>query len=180
LCCDTRFCQGGKAYPTSLPPSLNLSISDQHELGLVEGNIPNGNGVRRNYINHLIGMALGTHDVAFGNDFFRSKKPFGLLPQAGLDGHVNGTGTTINLSSGLYTYLFASYSHQEEDGANSNFAEVWYVGNLSGVIAIPGDGLSGWTLFGPGGPGVPDGGTTAILLGAALGALGVVRRFFMA
>ena len=66
---------------------------------------------------------------------------------------------------------------------NSNFAEVWYVGNLSGVISIPGtfgeNSLSGWTLFGPGVPGVPDGGTTVMLLGTALGALGVVRRFLM-
>jgi VPDSG-CTERM motif len=168
-----------KAYPVSLPPTNNLTIGDQHELGLVEGNIPNGNGVRRNYVNHLIGMALGTHDQAFGNDFFRSNKSFSLLPQAVLDGHVNGTGTTINLGSGLYTYLFASYSHQEGDGVNSNFAGVWYVGNLSGVITIPGNGLSGWMLFGPGVPGVPDGGATAMLLGAALGVLGVMRRFLM-
>lgn len=172
-----------KAYPMSLPPSINLTIGDQHDLGLVDGNIPNGNGVRRNYVNHLIGMALGTHDQAFGNDFFRSNNSFSLLPQAVLDGHVNGTATTINLGSGLYTYLFANYSHQEGYGVNSNFAEVWYVGNLSGVVTIPGrfgeNGLSEWMLFGPGVPGVPDGGTTAMFLGAALGALGVVRRFLM-
>jgi hypothetical protein len=34
-------------------------------------------------------------------------------------------------------------------------------------------GLSGWTLFGPGVPDVPDGGTTVMLLGTALGALGL-------
>jgi hypothetical protein len=39
--------------------------------------------------------------------------------------------------------------------------------------------VSEWMLFGPGVPGVPDGGTTAMFLGAALGALGVVRRFLM-
>ena len=41
--------------------------------------------------------------------------------------------------------------------------EVWYVGDLSGIITIPGTdghGLSGWTLFTAGGQGVPDGGTT--------------------
>ena len=169
-----------KAYPVSLPPSINLSIGDQHELGLVHGNIPNGNGVRRNYVNHLIGMALGTYDVAFGNDLFRSSNSFSPSPQAVLAGLVNGTSTTIKLGSGLYTYLFANYSGQQRDGVNSNFAEVWYVGNLSGVITIPGDGLSGWTLFGPGIAGaVPDGGTTVMLLGAALGVLGVARRFLI-
>ena len=97
-----------KAYPKPLPPSINLTIGDEHELGVVEGNIPPGEGVRRNYVNHLIGMALGTHDEAFGRDFFRSNNSFSLLPQAVLDGHVNGTGTTINLGSGLYTYLFGN------------------------------------------------------------------------
>jgi hypothetical protein len=80
-------------------------------------------------------------------------------------------------AGGLYTYLFAKY-----DGPNYG-SEVWYVGDLSGIITIPskagGYGLSGWTLFGPGGPGVPDGGTTAMLLGVALSVLGVVRRYMM-
>jgi hypothetical protein len=163
----------------AFPPSINLAIGGQHELGLVEGNIPNGNGVRRNYVNQLIGMALGTHDVAFGNDFFRSNNAFSPLPQAVIAGLVIGNGTSVNLGSGLYTYLLASYS-RNGDGQGTSFAEIWYVGNLSGVITIPGEGLSGWTLFGPGIPGgVPDGGTTVMLLGAALSALGVVRRFVM-
>ena len=62
-------------------------------------------------------------------------------------------------------------------------AEVWYVGDLSGVINIPsigfGHGLSGWALFTAPGGAVPDGGTSMMLLGAALGALGIVRRFFI-
>jgi VPDSG-CTERM motif len=168
------------AYPVSLPPGISLTIGDQHELGLVQRNIPNGNGARRNYVNHLIGMALGTHDVAFGNGFFRSNNSFNPLPQAVLAGLVSGTSTTINLGSGLYTYLFANYSGQQREGVGSSFAEVWYVGNLSGVITIPGAGLSEWMLFGRGSAGaVPDGGTTVMLLGAALGVLGVARRFLI-
>jgi len=168
------------AYPVSLPPGISLTIGDQHELGLVQRNIPNGNGARRNYVNHLIGMALGTHDVAFGNGFFRSNNSFNPLPQAVLAGLVSGTSTTINLGSGLYTYLFANYIGQQRDGVGSSFAEVWYVGNLSGVITIPGAGLSEWMLFGRGSAGaVPDGGTTVMLLGAALGVLGVARRFLI-
>ena len=167
-----------KAYPKPLPPSINLTIGDGHELGVVDGNIPPGEGVRRNFVNHLIGMALGAHDQAMGRDFFRSNNSFSPLPEAVL-AHVEGTTTTINLGSGLYTYLFANYSG---DGQHSDSAEVWYVGNLSGSISIPEtfgeNSLSNWTLFGPGSPGgVPDGGTTAMLLGAALGTLGLVRRF---
>ena len=92
---------------------------------------------------------------------------------------AQGTSTTIDLSAGgVYTYLFAKY-----DGRNDN-SQVWYVGDLSGIITIPANGprnhgLSGWILFGPGNPGVPDGGTTVMLLGAALGALGIARRYIM-
>jgi len=52
---------------------------------------------------------------------------------------------------------------------------------LTGAQTVPttgplGYGLSGWTLYG-GTTTVPDGGTTVMLLGAALGALGIARRF---
>jgi hypothetical protein len=150
-----------------------LTIGDAHELGFVNFGIPSGDQDRTNYVNHLIGMALGTQDDALGQHFTRSNNAFSPLPTAVFA--LNGKTTTINLGTGLYTYLFAKY-----DGPNYG-AEVWYVGDLSGIITIPatagGYGLSGWTLFGPGGQGVPDGGTTVMLLGAALGALGMTRRF---
>jgi hypothetical protein len=153
-----------------------LTIGDDHEIGFVEFGIPSGDQDRLNYVNHLIGMALGSEDDALGQHFTRSTNDFGTLPTAVLAGHVNGTSTSIDLGAGgLYTYLFAKY-----DGPNYG-SEVWYVGDLSGIITIPatagGYGLSGWTLFGPGVPGVPDGGTTAMLLGMGFGALGMARRF---
>jgi len=153
-----------------------LTIGDGHELGFVNYGIPSGDSDRLTYVNHLIGMGLGTSDKADGQSYFRSHNGFSPLPQAVLAGHVNGTSTTINLGAqGTYTYLFAKY-----DGPNYG-SEVWYVGDLSGKITIPatagGYGLSGWTLFGPGGQGVPDGGTTAMLLGAALSVLGMARRY---
>jgi hypothetical protein len=64
----------------------------------------------------------------------------------------------------------------------SHATEIWYVGNLSGIIRIPATpgkhGISGWTLFGLG-VGVPDGGATVMLLGVALCALGMARRFLV-
>jgi VPDSG-CTERM motif len=154
-----------------------LTIGDAHELGFVNFGIPSGDADRLNYVNHLIGMALGTSDKADGQSYTRSNHAFSPLPQAVLAGAVNGTSTSVDLGSGLYTYLFAKY-----DGQNYG-SEVWYVGDLSGIITIPatagGYALSGWTLFGPGVPGVPDGGTTAMLLGAALSVLGIARRYIM-
>ncbi len=151
-----------------------LTIGDGHELGFVNFGIPSGDADRLTYVNHLIGMALGTSDKADGQTYFRSNNSFGQLSPAVLTGHVNGTSTSINLGAGgTYLYLFAKY-----DGPNYG-SEVWYVGDLSGTITIPatagGYGLSGWTLFGSAGS-VPDGGTTVMLLGAALGALGMARR----
>src|SRR5205809_4845417 len=120
-------------------------------------------------------MAIGTSDKPNGQTYFHSNNDFGPLPQPAVLA-LNGTSTTIDLGTDLYSYLFAKY-----DGPNYG-SEVWYVGNLSGIITIPAMGgrygLSGWTLFGPG-AGVPDGGTTVMLLGAALGALGMARRFVM-
>jgi VPDSG-CTERM motif len=118
-------------------------------------------------------MALGTWDIANGQIYHRSNHSFSPLPTAVWA--LNGTGRTINLGAGgVYTYLFASYSLLG--------AEVWYVGDLNGIITIPsifkGCGLVQWTLFGPG-QGVPDGGATVMLLGAALGTLGMIRRYIM-
>jgi VPDSG-CTERM motif len=159
------------------PSARALTIGDGHELGFVNFGIPSGDSDRLTYVNHLVGMALGTSDKADGQTYSRSNNSFSPLAPAVLGGLVDGTSTTINLGSGLYTYLFAKY-----DGPNYG-SEVWYVGDLSGNITIPasagGYGLSGWTLFGPGTPGVPDGGTTAMLLGAALSALGIARRYMM-
>jgi hypothetical protein len=122
-------------------------------------------------------MAVGTTDVPLGQTFHRSKNDFGALPIAVFD--QNGAGRTIDLGAGgLYSYLFVKYN-----GPRNYGAQVWYVGNLSGIIRIPVSagkhGVSGWTLFGPGGGQVPDGDTTVMLLGAALGALGMARRFLL-
>jgi len=154
-----------------------LTIGDAHELGFVQFGIPSGDSDRLTYVNHLIGMTPGTSDKADGQTYLRSGNNFGSLAPAVLGGLVDGTSTSINLGAGgTYLYLFAKY-----DGPNYG-SEVWYVGDLSGMITIPatagGYGLSGWTLFGSAAT-TPDGGTTVMLLGAALGVLGMARRFLM-
>jgi hypothetical protein len=162
------------------PNAKALTIGDDHELGFVEFGIPSSEQDRVNYTNHLIGMALGSTDQALGQTFFRSNNDFGPLPTAVIVGPTvtfqnPPSVVSIDIGTGLYTYLFAKY-----DGPNYG-SEVWYIGDLSGIITIPGFagqyGLSGYTLFGPGTPGVPDGGSTVMLLGTAFGALGMARRF---
>jgi hypothetical protein len=130
----------------------------------------------------IIGLSLGGSDqVIIGPHTIqvtRSMNNFGQLPSPATLA-LRGTGTSINLGTqGTYDYLFAHYG-----GPGGGTAEVWYVGDLSGVINIPsigfGHGLSGWALFTAPNGSVPDGGATVMLLGAALGALGMVRRFLM-
>ena len=153
-----------------------LSIGDSHELGFLRPGIQKktDNQKKALYVNHLIGMALGTVDVARGEVYFRSNHDFRSLPVAAWA--RDGGGRAIHLGiGGLYTYLFATYS--------GHGTEVWYVGNLSGLIAIPflaaGHHLTGWTLFAAAGIGAPDGGITVMLLGDALGVLASARRFLM-
>jgi hypothetical protein len=170
------------AIRTIMPPSLSLAIGDQHELGQASPPVPEGDSAITQYVNFMIGLSLGGsgHVIIGPHDILvtRSMNNFGPLPSPATLA-LRGTGTTIDLGTqGTYDYLFAHYG-----GPSGGTAEVWYVGDLSGVINIPstgfGHGLSGWALFtGPNGA-VPDGGTTAMLLGVAFGALSITRRFLM-
>ena len=58
---------------------------------------------------------------------------------------LNGTDTTVNLVPVAYTCLFANY--------NEYGTEVWYAGDLCGVMTIPAITglcrLTQWTLFWP-------------------------------
>jgi hypothetical protein len=153
-----------------------LSIGDSHELGFLWPGIQNRteNQNKALYVNHLIGMALGAVEVVRDEVYFRSNHGFASLPAAGA-AH-DGRRRVVNLGGGgLYTYLFATY--------RGYGTEVWYVGNLHGIVSIPffiarhAHELTGWTLFSAAGVGVPDGGITVMLLGVALGVIALARRF---
>ena len=164
-----------------VPPSMNLAIGDQHELGQASPPVPEGDAAITQYVNFMIGLSLGgSGQVMIGPHKIlvtRSTNDFGSLPGPATLA-LRGAGMNINLGAqGTYDYLFAHYG-----GPGGGTAEVWYVGDLSGVINIPGigfgHGLSGWALFTTDGA-VPDGGATVMLLGTVLGALGIARRFLI-
>jgi hypothetical protein len=135
-------------------------------------------------VNHLIGQNPGSidHVTIGGNTYSVFRTSAGVGPEPTVVFGLNGTGTTIpaaTIGSGVYSYLWATYTLL----SGNSEGVVWYIGNLSGDITIPIPNffvLTGWTLFTAGGQGVPDGGTTVMLLGAALGALGMARRFLKA
>jgi len=162
-----------------LPPSINLAIGDKHELGQARPPVPEGDAAITQYVNFMIGLSLdGSGHIIIGPHNIlvtRSINDFGPLPSPATLA-ARGTGTTINLGTqGTYDYLFAHYG-----GPGGGTAEVWYVGDLSSVINIPSIGfgheLSGWALF-TANSRVPDAGASVILLGVALGALGMARGF---
>jgi hypothetical protein len=176
---SAAFCAAMLAFS---PNAKALTFGDGRDLGQVLFGIPSGDADRTQYVNTLISLAPGTTGFpADGQIYNRSL----ANPGPGFPNYptavfaLNGTGTSVNLGDGtLYSYLFAKY-----DGPNAG-SEVWYVGGMSGIITIPAFGLagqnyglSGWTLFGPGFQRAPDGGATVMLLGTALGALGLARRF---
>jgi hypothetical protein len=183
LLCAAVFALGMLAFSPNAN-ALALTFSDHQVVGTTTPGAPASPQYVADYINYMIGLGLGQTVVHnFGSPEgtqteTRSNNVFASLPNADPTIISQGTSTTINLGvGGVYSYLFAKY-----DGQNDK-SLVWYVGNLSGTITIPqngplGHGLSGWILFGPGGhvP-APDGGATVMLLGGALGALGMARRF---
>jgi hypothetical protein len=161
-----------------------LTIGDTHELGQVRPPIPEGDADITQYVNFMIGLALGGsgHVIIGPHDALvtRSLNDFGPLPSPATLA-LRSTGTTIDLgaTAGVYDYLFAHYG-----GPGGGTAEVWFVGDLSGMITIPatgfgGYGLSGWALFTAPGGAVPDGGATVMLLGAGICVLGIARRYIM-
>jgi len=159
-----------------------LTFNDQYDLGYVRPGEPASIAQEIGYVNNLIGLLQGSGAATIdGHAYFRKNISCGTCPAA-TGGAKNDTGSNVvNLGTGGFTYLIAKY-----DGPNGA-SEVWNVQGLTGLYTIPligfatklhpqGYGLSHWTLFGPGGQ-VPDGGTTVMLLGAALGALGMARRY---
>jgi hypothetical protein len=158
-----------------------LTFGDGNDLGYVHYGIPSGDQDRTNYVNHLVGMGLGTSDSFSGQTFSRSNNSCGTCATVAKADITNGTGTSVDLGSGGYLYLFAKY-----DGPNAG-SEVWNIQGLTGVITIPAKGtpdkdnkygLSGWSIWKGGSTNTPDGGTTAALLGLGLTGLAGLRARF--
>jgi hypothetical protein len=165
-----------------------LTIGDNtNYLGSIGDPEPASPSDEEGYINILIAQAPGSPAITIGGHLYtRSNVSCGACPAAEFNSRVTNTqgftfdangNVVVDLGTGGFTYLLGKY-----DGPNGASA-VWNVQGLTGIVTIPPTGfgnfgLSHWSLFGPGnGGGVPDGGTTVMLLGAALGALGMARRF---
>ena len=93
-----------------------------------------------------------------------------------MPGYPGNTGTAIAMPMGTYEYLFLKWG----GGFQAGSFGAYYIGGTTGTWTFNSPNnrdLSGYRLYDAGTPpSVPDGGTGVMLLGAALGALGLIRR----
>lgn len=184
--------------------TLNVGLSDSLAIGDVINGIQAGGQEARDVImvNNLLTVALNTQSSALAGDvgdlYQRSGNVFSPLPAATATGAIsaNGVGSIPDNSVALlditltssFRYLVAAY-----DGPNGG-VEVWDIAGIAAgsTISIPRYAepigvngqlqqssrylMTGWSLLNPGGNSLPDGGTTALLLGTALAGLGVLKR----
>jgi len=125
-----------------------LTVGDMYYLGHINFGIPSGDADRTAYVNFLLDMAAPsgpTFDPVTGQTYTRSSNVWCYPNCVNAVWAANGGTTTVTPG---YTYLFAKY-----DGPNYG-SEVWYVGGLTSITiqaSSGGYGLSGWTVFNPGG-----------------------------
>ena len=194
--------QQAQATTLDLQNSMHWSTNDTHLIGtVIPGLVANGGETARAALmtNNLLAMAAPSQAGTWGdtNDPLYSRTtlnttgyPAATATGAQSSGAISDGGATITITlTQTFQYLVLAY-----DGQNSGVA----VFDVSGLAvgdqivvaryASPSDATHGdlvqdtkylmthWDLLNPGGS-VPDGGATVMLLGAALGALGVARRY---
>ncbi len=114
-------------------PASALTVGDGHDwLGSIHFGIPSGDADRTSYVNHLIGMALNSSDSSPWTDFHSFRCQLRVaVPHCRTCFETPAAGTSVDLGTGGFTYLFAKY-----DGPNDG-SEVWFVSGLSGIIYNP-------------------------------------------
>ena len=153
------------------------TIGDARDLGLVDPNHPASPNDSEGFVDILLSQPLNSGPTHIGANFYTrtGNDPLGgVYPAADFAAELawDPDAGTVDLDGG-YLYLLAKY-----DGNNYG-SVVWYVGGLTGIQDIPLTGgrygISHIFVFNPDPTQVPDGGTTAFLLGAALMGLAGLR-----
>jgi len=193
--------QQAQATVYDLSNSMHWSTNDTYLIGTVIPTTLGGGGQAQrdaDMTNTLLGMVHGAQQGTWGdqNNPLYSRTTWGAnpggWPAATAAGAVTSTGIVpIITLTNTFQYLVVVY-----DGPNSGVAvfdvSSFAVGDVINLASFArpsltthGDlvqdtfyGMTGWTLLNPG-TNVPDGGATVMLLGAALGALGMVRRYLV-
>ncbi len=171
--------------------AISLGYNDLYSIGSIEKGTPDSDAAQVFVLNILLDLSAGNDQVvptpsgappgansSYTFDRTGNFQPGTTYPNAVVDDAVSGDATagTIDLDGG-FLYLLAKYGNKKVPGTSNPAFYVWYVGGLSGDVSIPTSGLSHLTAYNPS-TSVPDGGTTLLLLGTGLSALGLARRKF--
>lgn len=162
--------------PTTAGAATTLTTALPEYLGSVDPGSPASPADEVEYINLLLSLGANAQATIDGHTYDTSANDCAGCPAAVLSGQqsVNTGGPVLALDVSLFTYLLVKYGNTSYVWNVANFTTVDIPSTLNG-FNFPGTGLSHYALFTPGG-GVPDGGTTAGLLGLAMLGLGYVRR----
>lgn len=157
------------ATPVLAIPLNTLSTS---YVGSITPDVPSNPANEESYIDFLTSLDLGATDSFDGQTMVRSGMAFGVLPPAEFSWKVDSDNTDYSLI-GFTGYVLGKYD------ADNAGAWVWYLDAFTGDISLPATfnthDLSHASFFGVS-TSVPDGGTTAILLGLALISLAAAGR----
>jgi hypothetical protein len=170
---------------------INLAVGDAYYVGVVIDGIPPNDALEPAYLNSLIEVAPGAIDAAppggSGCNYATTEtcnrvgSTLAGLPGVELTGQFKAN--VANESSGNilvngWEYISGKYG--------SEGIRYWYIGGLlpTDFVTLPPKfagttgpgGLSHYTLYNVPGRTVPDGGTTAALLGLSIVGLGMIRR----
>lgn len=178
---------------TQRAEAIAFTFTDARTLGFVyAGNLNANASTDETLINGLLATGLGVNmpptfptGGAVPTYFRTLNDPLaGSYPAAVYANLEFGPSVTHLTLTGTYEYLLAKY-----DGPNS-YRVVWYVGDLAAGTEVdipkyfsdyPGPGnqyaVSHTRAFNEKSNGVPDGGSTVMLLGAVIVTAGVARRF---
>ena len=164
-----------------------LTVGDAFYVGVIIDGVPASPGDEVNYINSLIQVAPNTLDPTCNLDTDEACDRTGsnqfaanTLPTANLTGAVRvETGTLTSFTAGDFEYVLAKYG----SGPSGGGSHVWYIATLDGTQTLPANfggagtpGISHYSLYNGTTTTVPDGGTTAALLGLSMVGLGMIRR----
>lgn len=167
--------------------SITFTVGDANYVGAIINGVPPGNDNEFTWLNELInvgaGLSLPSANPA-GESLDRTASTLGGVLPAALAGDKSDPPQQTYVIGADSLYLMGKYGQAFPGG---QALHVWYLGNLAvgtevtlpGPVTQAGGPLSHDTLFtGTRGdiPGTPDGGTTLLLLGAAMAGFAALRR----
>lgn len=163
--------------------AITLSTLSPYYLGSSSPGLPSNPTNEVLFINTLIGLALNGSTVVGGDTVVRSNINFGILPTATVTGDDKVDPASSYTFNG-FSFIVAKYG---AGGAGDQRMEFYYTAGLTGAFEVsPTQALSHVSYYNPSStppprdiPGVPDGGTTLVLLGGSLLGLGSMRRLML-